>query len=274
MEKLQAAIEKARAQRQSTTPVQRTTVSRKSLPEASESLWSDLPPIEITPQLVKKSRLVSYGGGMDAGPYDMLRTRILQQANDNGWKRVALVSPHSACGKSTTAANLVFSFSRQSDLRTMILDLDLRRQGLAKILGQRVKHTMGDVLRGQIPFANHGCRYGDNVALGMNSSPVEHASEILQSHLAREVLDQIEADYSPDIMLFDMPPLMGADDNFGFLKNVDCALLVAEAERTTTDQVDIAERQLAELTNVMGIVLNKSHYTDGAYGYGYGYGYS
>ena len=32
-----------------------------------------------------------------------------------------------------------------------------------------------------------------------------------------------------------------------------------------------AERQVAEITNVMGIVLNKCRYFDGAYGYEYGY---
>ena len=60
---------------------------------------------------------------------------------------------------------------------------------------------------------------------------------------------------------------------FGFLKNADCALFLIEAERTTLDQIDSAERQLAELTAVMGVVLNKCRHGDAAYGYGYGYGY-
>ena len=32
-------------------------------------------------------------------------------------------------------------------------------------------------------------------------------------------------------------------------------------------QIDVAERQVAELTNVMGIVLNKCRIMDGDYGY-------
>jgi Mrp family chromosome partitioning ATPase len=98
---------------------------------------------------------------------------------------------------------------------------------------------------------------------------VETSAEILQTQKTREAIAALEAEYAPDIMLFDMPPLHAADDNFGFLNNVDCALLIAEAERSTVSQIDVAERQLAELTNVMGVVLNKSRYTDGAYGYGY-----
>lgn len=82
---------------------------------------------------------------------------------------------------------------------------------------------------------------------------------------------RIEADYAPDIMFFDMPPQMSTDDNFGFLKKFACTLLLAEAERTTVDQINLVERQLAEQTNVMGVVFNKSHYIGRDHGYGYGY---
>ena len=33
------------------------------------------------------------------------------------------------------------------------------------------------------------------------------------------------------------------------------------------DRIDVAERQLSELTNVLGIVLNQCRYTGGAHGY-------
>ncbi|WP_170336045.1 CpsD/CapB family tyrosine-protein kinase [Ruegeria arenilitoris] len=266
MEKLQVAIEKARSQRQRTSP----PVALKKAPERTTTLWEQLTPVSVSPRILERNRLVASTSGADSGPFDMLRTRILQQARANSWKRVALVSPHSGCGKSTTAANLAFSFERQSDLRTMILDLDLRRVGLAKILEQDCVRTMGDVLTGSVAFADHGRRLSDNVALGLNSSPVGNPAEILQSGATVEVLNAIEADFKPDIMIFDMPPLAAADDNFGFLKNTDCALLVVAAEQTSLDQIDVAERQLAELTNVMGIVLNKCLYSEGAYGYGYG----
>lgn len=271
MEKLQAAIDKARKQREGETPSAQNRTMRREKPASVPEAWSGLSPFDISQRHAQINRLVSRNGGADAGPFDMLRTRILQQAANNDWKRVALVSPHSDCGKTTTAANLIFSFGRQSDLHTIVLDLDLRRQGLAKVLGLKTPGNMGEILKGEKSFGDHARRFGDNVAVGLNSGEIQNASEILQSSQTKHVLNDIQTEYEPDIMLFDMPPLIGADDNFGFLQNVDCALLVAEAERTTIEQVDIAERQLSELTTVMGVVLNKSHFTDGAYGYGYGY---
>jgi Mrp family chromosome partitioning ATPase len=271
MEKLQSAIEKARAQRQGAAVPNAQAPAKAVTPAAGAvaDRWAALTPATIPASALRDNLLVSHSGGKEAGPFDMLRTRILQQARTNGWKRVALVSPQSGAGKTTLAANLAFSFGRQSELRTMVLDFDLRRPALARTLGQHPRHTMADVLQGQVAFAEHGLRYGDNVALGLNSGRVEASAEILQTQKTREAIAALEAEYAPDIMLFDMPPLHAADDNFGFLNNVDCALLIAEAERSTVSQIDVAERQLAELTSVMGVVLNKSRYTDGAYGYGY-----
>lgn len=271
MERLHAAIEKARRQRQ-TAPSEPLSAVRAGVPasEALNKVWETLLPLDVSAAQTRKSRLVAFDGGQDAGPYDLLRTRILQQAQKNNWRRVAVVSPHSECGKTTTVANLAFSFGRQKDLRTLALDFDLRRVGLAKVLGQQCRHTMADILERRVPFAAHGLRHGTNVAIGLNAGPVRNPSEVLQSQQTRDVLDEIEATYQPDIVLFDMPPLMSSDDNFGFLKNVDCALILAEADRTTTAQIDLAERQVSELTNVMGIVLNKCRYASEGYGYDYG----
>ncbi len=275
MEKLQAAIEKAREQRQKIKQpqhvVEQERAQGKTTDQAAGELWESLAEVTVSPHIIARNRLVASSQGAAAVPFDMLRTRILQQCRLNSWKRIALVSPHSACGKSTIAANLAFSFERQSDLRTMVLDLDLRHGGLRKILDQNCTHTMGDVLQGTIPFSKHGQRLGKNLALGFNSKTVRNAAEILQSGKTSEVLEALEDNFKPDIMLLDMPPLMEVDDNFGFLGNADCAILLVEADRTTIEQADFAERQLAELTNVMGVVLNKTHYAEGAYGYGYGH---
>ncbi|WP_171136735.1 MULTISPECIES: CpsD/CapB family tyrosine-protein kinase [unclassified Ruegeria] len=275
MEKLQAAIEKARVQRQESQtinghPVQKPEVVNepvKTPEEAVNSAWASLAQAELNPRILRKNRMVAYSGGEHAAPYDMLRTRILQLAQLNDWKRIAIVSPHSGCGKSTTVSNLVFSFERQADLRTMVLDCDLRRTNLARLLGLQPKSNMKSVFEGKVDFAEHGIRIGENVILGANDAPVGSSAEVLQSQSTGRVLNTIEAAYKPDIMLFDMPPLLVSDDNFAFLKNVDCALLMVEADKTSVKQVDIAERHLAELTNVMGVILNKCHYSDTAYGY-------
>ncbi len=278
MERLQQAIDKARAQRRqgdlapsAAKPAASKRRAKEPKIDKSGAAWTALPQIKITRPKLQTNRVVSVEGGPEAAPFDMLRTKVLHQAATNNWKRIAITSPDSNTGKSVATANLAFCLARQPDIRTIAFDFDLRRIGLTKALGQTPGHNMADILEGRVQFRDHALRYGEGVAFGLNNGPVRHSSEILQSKKAAEVLDGIEEEFDPDIMLFDLPPMMATDDNFGFLKYVDCALIVAGAEKTSLDKIDVAERQVAEITNVMGIVLNKCRYFDGAYGYEYGY---
>lgn len=299
MERLQAAIEKARAQRdglQADLPpaaegvpaaVRGAAASGAAVAQGGAAplvLGDALPPMkEPMKEIVARWReirlldaailrgankqIVTLRPGSSAAPFDILRTRIAHQARANGWKRIAVVSPHSGCGKTLTTVNLAFSFGRQAEQRTLVIDFDLRRGTMAKVLNQTPLHTMGDVMEGRIGFAEHALRHGENVMFGLNSGPVRNPSELLQSSMTRETLAAIEAEYRPDLVLFDMPPLRATDDSIGFLRNVDAAIIVVAAGETPMSQIDVAERQVADLTNVMGVVLNKCRIMDGDYGH-------
>ena len=286
MEKLQAAIEKARAQRAARAAQEaqdgpasaQTAPAQQDAPVAApagentlDTAWGALKEIKLNARRLTKKRVMTLQGGAGSAPFDLLRTRMLQQARQNGWRRIGLVSPHSGCGKSTTIANLAFSLARQSDTRTIAFDFDLRRHGLTNLLEQRTDTSLLHMLEGRLGFAEHGLRHGTNVAFALNRNSTAHASEVLMAAKTHEVLSQIEETYAPDLMLFDLPPLMASDDNFGFLNKIDAALILTVAEKTSMSQIDVAERQVAELTNVMGIVLNQCRYMDGAYGHEYNY---
>lgn len=274
MERLQQAIEKARAERDAKEVPPKAPVRRPGPPPGAPSVteaWAALSELNFQPKALPRKRVMTLHGGPDAAPFDLLRTRLLQQAKQHGWRRIGFVSPHAGCGKTTATANVAFSLARQTETRALILDFDLRRRGLTELFRQKLSRGMADVLEGRATFADHGLRYGMNVAFGFNGTTVKTASEILQSAKTQEVLDTLQATYEPTVMLFDLPPLMASDDNFGFLQTIDAALIITAAEKTTMSQIDVAERQVADLTNVMGIVLNQCRYTDGAYGHEYNY---
>jgi protein-tyrosine kinase len=68
-------------------------------------------------------------------------------------------------------------------------------------------------------------------------------------------------------MIFDLPPLLVGDDTRSVLKDVDCALLVARSDVTTVAQIDTCEREIAEHTNMLGVVLNQCRDPDDDFGY-------
>jgi Mrp family chromosome partitioning ATPase len=282
MERLQAALEKARAQREGREPAGTANV-RSPLPAApspqgarsaaqaqpATGAWDEIPLGQWDRAHLAKHRVVAFGGGPEANAVDMLRTRVVQLMRQNGWKRVAITSPDKSAGKSTTCCNLLASLSRQTDRRTILFDLDLRRPALANILGHKGDVSFSAVLSGEVPFAQQAVRFSEMAAVAMNYRAERNPSELLLSDKTATVLAQIEKTYQPDIMIFDMPPMLVTDDTLAFLKNVDCAIVVAGAESTTIDQIDICEKEIAAQTNVLGVVLNKCRHMEQGYGYDY-----
>ena len=79
MERLQTAIEKARARRQA-APERAANPKADTSAIGLDAAWGGFAALETNAGKLRKNRLVAFESGPDAGPYDMLRTRILQQA--------------------------------------------------------------------------------------------------------------------------------------------------------------------------------------------------
>lgn len=272
MEKLEAALNKAREMRQAVlkvplSPGQPKAETVRTTQEPSD--WAALPAVTITAGRAQRSRISVLLGGKDSTPYDLLRSRTLRSLKEKDWTRVAITSPGAACGKTTVALNLALSMARQKDLRIMLFDFDLRRPSLHEVIGHHPKHSFHEALGGSVALEEIAVRVGDNLIVATNATAARHPSELLQSAETREVLDAIEKRWKPDVMIFDTSPMLASDDNVGFLANVDCALLVAAAESTTLANIDQCEKDLAQLTNVLGVVLNKCRYGDESIGYDY-----
>jgi Mrp family chromosome partitioning ATPase len=268
MERIQSAIDKARAARRDRLPgasnsseavvLQANPVLSPS--SSANDLWLALPEFEANPKTLEAHRIVAFKSGPAAIPFDVMRTKLLHQMRLNSWRRIAITSPGSACGKTMVSLNLAFSLARQVEIRVLVVELDLRRPAIAKTLGLRVKHLFASVLEGKAPAEENMVRYGANLIFATNHIPTRSPAELLQGPGAAAVLDEIEARYRPDIMIFDMPPM---------LVNDDCAMLIGAAETSTIDEIDRCEQELAARTKVMGVVLNKCRYLERGESYGY-----
>ena len=277
MERLEAAMAKARAARGARlggrsegAGLEVTGVSglRRQVPkvaakgaEARPDLTA-LPSLEITPALARRKRLNALLGPEFSTPYDILRSRVVRQMKEAGWKRLAVTSPTTQCGKSTISLNLALSLARYGQFRILLMDFDLRRPSMASLMGLRDVPDITGLLRGGGRLRDHAYRYGNNLAICPNRAAVQASAELLQSETVLATLDRLEAEWQPDFMIFDTPPMQGNDDNLGFLPQVDCALVVAAAGSTSLAQVDRTEEEVSQLTNVLGVVLNKCRYTD------------
>jgi Mrp family chromosome partitioning ATPase len=297
MEKIQSAIAKARADRnaaagQSGSGAQAkpivapapgltvqhntrvasrilTTYPDEAVALALTSRWQTIPTFSPPPALMARHHIVTFSGGPEAVHFDVMRTRLLQVMRANGWKRIAVTSPGPSCGKSTLALNLAFSMGRQASLRTLLLEMDFRRPSLARMLGLNTKNQFTHVLEGIAPLSDNALRYGANLAIATQSSPVPNAAELLHSPSTGAALDAIEAEYDPAVIICDLPPVFASDDAMAVMGHMDAALILAAAEQTTIKEIDRCEREIAGQTNVIGVILNKCRYMEKDFGYDY-----
>lgn len=276
MEKLQAALARAREKRENdgrpvrrTEPTPRVGARRASQESAVAARWEALASLEPSAQRLQKSHIYANKASTEAQHFDILRTKLLLEMRRNDWTRIAITSATPGCGKTTTACNLIAGVGRQPELRAMLFDFDFRRPSVAKVFGVEPPHSLAAVLADEAPFAEHAMRWHDNTCLSMTTSVVSDPSRLILRSRTMEIIDTIQDEYRPHLMLFDTPPVMVSDETRGFLKNVDAVLIIAAAESTSVAQVDEVEREVAQYTNVAGIVLNKCRFIEEDYGYSY-----
>lgn len=271
MEKLQQALQKARQNRDGAGTGRSTYVSRgPASSSAVDAMWDDLKGHEPNRKVLIKNRIVTYESGRAAIPFDVLRTKIVLQMRKNGWRRLAITSPTAGCGKTTLACNLALGLSRQSDIRTILVELDLRRPSMARMLAAEPARDVTEMLLNQSSFQDQALRFRQNVAISMARQRASDPMKFLLSQEMTDTLKRLESQYRPDISMFDLPPMLVGDDTRAFLSNVDCALIVACAEKTKIREIDACEREIAENTNVVGIVLNQNRFPDEDAVYDYG----
>lgn len=274
MERIRAAIQKARETRDvdGTAPAGATAAAAPAphLPGSVAANWDALEVFRPQLHLMAKNRIVTFDQKDKAHvPFDMMRTQVLSACRKNGWKTVGITSPTPACGKTVTAINLAFSFARQKDTRTVLMDVDMRKPMVAEDLGITGTHSMGKFLTGTSGVQENFLSYSETLAIGTNNRRSLHSAEILQDSKAAEAMALLHKSLDPGIVLVDMPPMLATDDVLAFLPNVDAMLLIAAAGASTVREIDECERELSERTNVMGVILNKCKYIPESYGYGY-----
>ncbi|MEP3331366.1 CpsD/CapB family tyrosine-protein kinase [Sedimentitalea sp.] len=275
MERLSSAIEKARREREAAQEKSENSSAHSSMTDGASSdgtarkpgtglvtLWQSLSTVKIDANHLKRNMVLTYQANTDAVHFDVMRTKLLHQMRHHNWRRVAITSPGSSCGKTTLSLNLAFSLARQSDIRVMVLEMDLRKPAMARMLGFSQKTNFAAALAGTEPAEKHILRHGENLAFATSHSRALDTAELLQGLTAARVIDDIEARYEPDLIIFDMPPMLVADDTLAFLDQIDCALLIGAAEDTTVDEIGQCKQDIEARTNVMGVVLNKCRYLD------------
>jgi capsular exopolysaccharide synthesis family protein len=237
--------------------------------ERAQTGWV-VPPATLDFDHLKRHRIITQSTDAPAHmAFNRLRTRLLKALKDNNWRRVAITSPSPASGKSVVAVNLALSMARVPHCRTVLIDLDLRKPTVGHVLGVRAKASIGQYYSGTAKLDECFLSVAANLFIGLSSEPIEKSSELLQGPITTELYSEITAGINPDVIIFDLPPLLVTDDAIAFIPSVDAVLLVAAAGTTTIAELNECERQISSFGKYVGIILNKADVQADKYKYGY-----
>ncbi|SET42772.1 CpsD/CapB family tyrosine-protein kinase [Oceanicella actignis] len=247
-------------------PVRRTRTAE------AEAAWRALPLRAPDAARLRAARVVTHAKADPAHvPFDMLRTSLLQTMRQRGWRSVAVTSPTPACGKTLTCLNLAFSMARQSGARVAVVELDLRRPSMAQILGVRAPAPVERMLQGDVAPEAAMLRLAEGLAFALAHGPVRDSAELLQDERTRASLERMARTLDPDLVIYDLPPMLAADDAAGFLGRADCALLIAAENESRVQDVEDCATRIEAAGNLLGVALNKCESLPRKrYDYGYG----
>lgn len=216
-----------------------------------------------------------------ADQYRVVKRPLIANAMNRGEAAVKhsnlimVTSALSGEGKSFTSINLAMSIAAEMDHTVMLVDADVARPSVLKVLGLEPAPGLLEVLEGKADVASTLLRTNvDKLTLLPSGTPHPKATELLASEAMGSFLDDIATRYADRIVIFDSPPLLLTTESRVLATHMGQVVVVVEAERTTHASIRQALATI-ESCPVKMTVLNKSRRSGPGsyYGYGYGYGY-
>jgi tyrosine-protein kinase Etk/Wzc len=208
-----------------------------------------------------------------------LRTNLLYILTNQKHKTILITSCLPGEGKSTVAANLATTLA-QTGAKTLLVDCDLRRPSLHRILDQKDTPGLTDLL---VDSEQKNQSVRRIKALNLDFIPdgteLPNPTQLLNSQKMRDFLALAHGRY--DYVVLDVPPLLPVADSLILASQVDLNLMVIESCRIPEK---LALRALKALhshgASPAGVVLNDKtgkgaryygaySYYDGKYYQGY-----
>jgi capsular exopolysaccharide synthesis family protein len=208
-----------------------------------------------------------------AEAYRVLRTNLIFSRKRDDATTLTVVSGGAGEGKSTTIFNLASVFAT-NDQRVLLVDSDLRRPSLHKIL--KVSNSVGltNYLLGQSKLEEVVQTTTLPTLHFLPSGKLPSSSlGILNSPQMKEFIQDVKRRY--DFVFFDSPPIMGVSDASVLASMVDLTLLVIQY-RKYPQAMTLRAKQMVEKVGgtLLGMVLNNINISQDSYYYYYsGYYY-
>jgi capsular exopolysaccharide synthesis family protein len=193
-----------------------------------------------------------------------LSTTIQRLNGGQRIKSVLVTGPTTEVGKTTMAMNLALAAAR-SGLRTLFLEVDMRRPIAAVRLGLLADRNLVGALSGGLPLSevvqSIPIEPSDSPELeeieldAVLASPSRDAARLVESNEMARLIKEAERTY--DLVIVDAPPAGLFSDAIALLSLVGGAIVVCRLGQTRREEVLLLRSQLERVdANVLGVLAN------------------
>lgn len=229
--------------------------------------------VELVAQDLPKSQM--------SEAFRALRTALLLSQADRPPQVILVTSALPREGKTTAAANLAVTLAQLGD-RTLLIDADLRKPGVGRLLNLAegkyagLSSYLAGVSSLELVSVPHPV-IPNLVAIPTGPLPPNPA-DLLSSHKLSDAISQLRSQYK--FIVIDSPPVMAATDAVIVSVQADGVLLVVRSGDTPKEAFTRARDLLSSVKcRMLGVVLNAVdssapdyYYSYRYYPYSYGYG--
>ncbi len=267
MSKLIKALKKSQAVNHQPSPKPAPTkvinISPKTVDALKLATAPTQAPAEESPLLRGRldPRLASFlePGSLAVESFKMLLAKILTRKSRSRPRTIMVTSPQPMDGKTMVATNLAISIAQGINEYVLLVDCDLRRPSLDRILGLNAHEGISEYLEKGSSLGPYLVKTPiSKLTVLPAGKPSPNPSEPLSSEKMRQLVEELRSRYEDRHIIIDATPAQFAAETTFLASMVDGVLLVVRSGKTPRDSVLEAIENI-DRNKIIGVVFNASN---------------
>jgi non-specific protein-tyrosine kinase len=264
--KLRKALDKAKKEREEFGP---ESIDEPAILEDDELLkeqaggwksptYTESKTIRLDPNKLSENRCVCiFPSAPELDAYKVLRTQIQQRTKDQKLNTIMITSVNPGEGTTLTTINLAITFAKEFNQTVLLVDGDLKKQDIHKLLAFQSNAGLADYLLEDKSLADLIVWPGiEKMTVISGGKTLQDSTELLGSPRMKDLVAEMKSRYEDRYIFFDVPPILDGADAIAFAPLVDGILIVIESGKTSMADIRRA-LDLIPRTKMLGFVLNR-----------------
>lgn len=163
-------------------------------------------------------------------------------------------------GKTTVSLNLSATLAKSADTPVILIDADVRKKSISKLLGLQDNPGLSDILYGKADFEEVMVQTEiENLNILPSGNDSANSVELMGSRKMKDLLEQLRHRHEDSYIIIDSAPLLVAAETIALNQIVDGTIMVIMADNTRRD---VVKRELATINKekILGVVLNATDF--------------